>query len=157
MAAKKRIPKLQAGDKAPDFQVPDQDGTVRSLKDYKGKKLVLFFYPKDNTSGCTKEACNLRDNHAKLKKAGYQVVGISTDSPKSHTSFIDKFDLPFTLLADTERSMVEAYDVYGDKVLYGKKYKGIFRTTFLIDAKGVIEEVISDVDTENHADQILGA
>lgn len=157
MATKKRTPKLQSGDKAPDFKIPDQDGQIRSLKDYKGKKLVLFFYPKDNTSGCTKEACNLRDNHAQLKKAGYEVVGISTDSPKSHTGFIAKHDLPFTLLADTEKSMVEAYDVYGDKMLYGKKYKGIFRTTFLIDAKGVIEEVISDVDTENHAEQILGS
>ncbi|MFM7216965.1 MAG: thioredoxin-dependent thiol peroxidase [Bacteroidota bacterium] len=157
MATKKRNPKLQSGDKAPDFKIPDQDGQIRSLKDYKGKKLVLFFYPKDNTSGCTKEACNLRDNHAQLKKAGYEVVGISTDSPKSHTGFIAKHDLPFTLLADTEKSMVEAYDVYGDKMLYGKKYKGIFRTTFLIDAKGVIEEVISDVDTENHAEQILGS
>lgn len=157
MATKKRTPKLQSGDKAPDFKIPDQDGQIRSLKDYKGKKLVLFFYPKDNTSGCTKEACNLRDNHAQLKKAGYEVVGISTDSPKSHTGFIAKHDLPFTLLADTEKSMVEAYDVYGDKMLYGKKYKGIFRTTFLIDAKGVIEEVISEVDTENHAEQILGS
>ncbi|MFM7725755.1 MAG: peroxiredoxin, partial [Flavobacteriales bacterium] len=98
IATKKRTPKLQSGDKAPDFKIPDQDGQIRSLKDYKGKKLVLFFYPKDNTSGCTKEACNLRDNHARLKKAGYEVVGISTDSPKSHTGFIEKHDLPFTLL-----------------------------------------------------------
>lgn len=157
MAAKKRTPKLQPGDKAPDFRISDQNGEIRSLKDYKGKKLVLFFYPKDNTSGCTKEACNLRDNHARFKKAGYQIVGISTDSIKSHQSFIGKFDLPFDLLADTDREMVEAYDVYGDKVLYGKKYKGIFRTTFVIDAKGVIEEVISDVDTANHAEQILGS
>ncbi|MFM8432084.1 MAG: thioredoxin-dependent thiol peroxidase [Bacteroidota bacterium] len=157
MAAKKRTPKLQPGDKAPDFSISDQNGEIRSLKDYKGKKLVLFFYPKDNTSGCTKEACNLRDNHARFKKAGYQVVGISTDNAKSHQNFIQKHELPFDLLADTDHEMVESYDVYGDKVLYGKKYKGIFRTTFVIDSKGVIEEVISDVDTSNHAEQILGS
>ena len=157
MATKKRTPKLQPGDKAPDFSISDQDGKVHSLKDYKGKKLVLFFYPKDNTSGCTKEACNLRDNYSKFKKAGYEVVGISTDSGKSHQSFISKFDLPFTLLADTDREMVEAYDVYGDKVLYGKKYKGIFRTTYVVDGKGVIEKVIADVDTTNHTEQILGS
>lgn len=157
MAAKKRTPKLQPGDKAPDFSISDQNGEIRSLKDYKGKNLVLFFYPKDNTSGCTKEACNLRDNHARFKKAGYQVVGISTDNAKSHQNFIQKHELPFDLLADTDHEMVESYDVYGDKVLYGKKYKGIFRTTFVIDSKGVIEEVISDVDTSNHAEQILGS
>ncbi|MFM2208139.1 MAG: thioredoxin-dependent thiol peroxidase [Bacteroidota bacterium] len=156
MAAKKRIPKLKVGDKAPDFKVNDENGKVRSLKDFKGKKLVLFFYPKDNTSGCTKEACNLRDNYARLKKAGFEVVGVSTDSEKSHLGFIDKHDLPFTLLADTEKELVAAYDVWGDKVLYGKKYKGVFRTTFVINEKGVIAEVISDVDTEAHAAQILG-
>lgn len=155
MAAKKRLPKLTAGDKAPDFKVADQDGNIRSLKDYKGKKLVLFFYPKDNTSGCTKEACNLRDNYSKLKKKGYEVVGVSTDSEKSHQSFIAKHDLPFTLLADVEKEMVDAYDVYGDKVLYGKKYKGVFRTTFVVNEKGVIEDVIADVDTAAHAEQIL--
>jgi peroxiredoxin Q/BCP len=156
MAAKKRIPKLKAGDKAPDFKVNDENGKVRSLKDFKGKKLVLFFYPKDNTSGCTKEACNLRDNYTRLKKAGFEVVGVSTDSEKSHQGFIEKHDLPFTLLADTDKELVAAYDVWGDKVLYGKKYKGVFRTTFVINEKGVIEEVISDVDTEEHAAQILG-
>lgn len=155
MATKKRIPKLVAGDKAPDFKVADEHGKIRSLKDFKGKKLVLFFYPKDNTSGCTKEACNLRDNHAKLRKAGYEVVGVSTDSEKSHQSFIEKHDLPFTLLADTDKELVAAYDVWGDKVLYGKKYKGVFRTTFIINEKGVIEQVITDVDTEAHAEQIL--
>lgn len=155
MAAKKRIPKLVAGDKAPDFKVADEHGKIRSLKDFKGKKLVLFFYPKDNTSGCTKEACNLRDNYSKLKKAGYEVVGVSTDSEKSHQGFIAKHELPYTLLADTEKELVTAYDVWGDKVLYGKKYKGVFRTTFLINEKGVIDQVITDVDTEAHAGQIL--
>ena len=155
MAAKKRLPNLVAGDKAPDFKIADQDGKVRSLKDFKGQKLVIFFYPKDNTSGCTKEACNLRDNYAKLKRKGYEVVGVSTDTEKSHQSFIAKHDLPFNLLADVDKEMVEAYDVFGDKVLYGKKYKGIFRTTFVINEIGIIEEVISDVDTEAHADQIL--
>lgn len=156
MAASKRIPKLKAGDKAPDFKIADENGKIRSLKDFKGKKLVLFFYPKDNTPGCTKEACNLRDNYAKLKKAGYEVVGVSIDSEKSHQNFIGKYDLPFTLLADTENELVSAYDVWGDKVLYGKKYKGVFRTTFVINEKGVIEDVITDVDTEEHAAQILG-
>jgi len=155
MAAKKRIPKLVTGDKAPDFKVSDETGKIRSLKDFKGKKLILFFYPKDNTSGCTKEACNLRDNYSKLKKAGYEVVGVSIDSQKSHQGFIDKHELPFTLLADTEMELVAAYDVWGDKVLYGKKYKGIFRTTFVISEKGIIEEVITDVDTAANAEQIL--
>ena len=153
--AAKRLPKLQAGDKAPDFKVHDENGKVRSLKDFKGKKLVLYFYPKDNTPGCTKEACNLRDNYTKFKKAGYEVIGVSTDSESSHKKFIDKQALPFSLLADTEMELVKAYDVYGDKVLYGKKYKGVFRTTFVINEKGVIEEVITDVDTSAHAEQIL--
>ena len=153
--AAKRLPKLQAGDKAPDFKVNDENGKVRSLKDFKGKKLVLYFYPKDNTPGCTKEACNLRDNYTKFKKAGYEVIGVSTDSESSHKKFIDKQSLPFSLLADTDMELVKAYDVYGDKVLYGKKYKGVFRTTFVINEKGVIEEVITDVDTSAHAEQIL--
>ena len=153
--AAKRLPKLQAGDKAPDFKVHDENGKVRSLKDFKGKKLVLYFYPKDNTPGCTKEACNLRDNYTKFKKSGYEVIGVSTDSESSHKKFIDKQSLPFSLLADTDMELVKAYDVYGDKVLYGKKYKGVFRTTFVINEKGVIEEVITDVDTSAHAEQIL--
>ena len=153
--AAKRLPKLKAGDKAPDFKVHDENGKVRSLKDFKGKKLVLYFYPKDNTPGCTKEACNLRDNYTKFKKAGYEVIGVSTDSESSHKKFIEKQSLPFSLLADTDMELVKAYDVYGDKVLYGKKYKGVFRTTFVINEKGVIEEVITDVDTSAHAEQIL--
>lgn len=153
--AAKRLPKLKAGDKAPDFKVHDENGKVRSLKDFKGKKLVLYFYPKDNTPGCTKEACNLRDNYTKFKKSGYEVIGVSTDSESSHKKFIDKQSLPFSLLADTDMELVKAYDVYGDKVLYGKKYKGVFRTTFVINEKGVIEEVITDVDTSAHAEQIL--
>ena len=153
--AAKRLPKLQAGDKAPNFKVHDENGKVRSLKDFKGKKLVLYFYPKDNTPGCTKEACNLRDNYTKFKKSGYEVIGVSTDSESSHKKFIEKQSLPFSLLADTDMELVKAYDVYGDKVLYGKKYKGVFRTTFVISEKGVIEEVITDVDTSAHAEQIL--
>ncbi len=155
MATKKRVPKLQPGDKAPDFKVPDQNGVVRSLKDFKGKKLVLFFYPKDNTPGCTKEACNLRDNYSKFKKKGMEVVGVSTDSEKSHQGFIAKHELPFLLLSDSNFELVTAYDVYGDKILYGKKYKGVFRTTFVISEKGVVEEVIVDVDTAAHAEQLL--
>lgn len=155
MASKKRLPKLQVGDKAPDFSVTDQNGKLRTLSEFKGKKLVLFFYPKDNTSGCTQEACNLRDNYAVLKKKGFELLGVSTDSEKSHQGFRAKHDLPFDLLADTEHTLVTDYDVYGDKVLYGRKYKGIFRTTFVIDGKGIIRSVISDVDTKAHAEQIL--
>lgn len=151
----KRIPKLAAGDKAPAFELPNQDGETMKLSDFKGKKIILYFYPKDNTSGCTAQSCNLRDNYSRLRRKGYEVIGVSTDSVASHKKFVDKYDFPFPLLADEDKKMVKAYDVYGEKVLYGRKYNGIFRTTFLINEKGVIEEVISDVDTKEHAAQIL--
>ncbi len=146
---------LKAGDKAPDFTGLDENGNSISLSDYAGKKLVLFFYPKDNTPGCSDEVCNLRDNHTALKKKGYELLGVSPDSQKKHQNFIKKFDLPFPLLADTEKTVINAYQVWGPKQMFGKKYEGVYRTTFLIDEKGKIEEVIQKVKTKAHAEQIL--
>ncbi len=147
--------KLKAGDKAPDFGVTDQDGKTHYLSDYKGKKLVLYFYPKDLTPGCTIESCNLRDNYSILKKQGYEVIGVSADSEKKHVQFIDKHDLPFTLLADTEKKVINAYGVWGPKKFMGKEFEGINRTTFIIDGNGIIQKVIDKVETKNHAEQIL--
>ncbi|MGQ0829013.1 MAG: thioredoxin-dependent thiol peroxidase [Bacteroidota bacterium] len=149
------VTKLKKGDKAPDFKAKDQNGKVVSLKDFRGQKLVLFFYPKDNTPGCTNEVCNLRDNYAALKKKGYSIVGISADDEKKHTKFIKKFDLPFSLLADVDKKVIDAYDVWGEKHFMGLTFDGIVRTTFVIDEKGIIEEVITKVDTKNHTEQIL--
>ena len=147
---------LKAGDKAPQFSGVDQHGNAISLADFAGKKLVLYFYPKDDTPGCTKEACNLRDNHDVLLKQGYQVLGVSVDDAASHRKFIEKYNLPFPLLADTDQQVVTAYGVWGEKNMYGKKFMGISRTTFVIDEQGVISEVIKKVNTEDHATQILG-
>ena len=149
------VTRLKEGDKAPDFKGKDQDGKVISLKDFKGKKLVIYFYPKDDTPGCTVEACNLRDNYATLKKEGYEVVGISADEEKKHKKFIDKYKLPFTLIADVDKKIIEAFDVWGEKKFMGKVFDGIIRTTFVINEKGRIEKVISKVDTKNHTEQIL--
>jgi peroxiredoxin Q/BCP len=146
---------LIKGDKAPVFAGVDQDGQPVSLNDYAGKKLVLYFYPKDDTPGCTAEACSLRDNYDKLLSAGYDVLGVSTDPVKSHKKFVDKFALPFRLLSDTEKTVSEVFGVYGLKKFMGKEYMGINRTTFLIDEKGIISDVISKVDTKKHAEQIL--
>lgn len=146
---------LKQGDSAPEFSGLDQDGQPVSSKDYSGKKLVLYFYPKDDTPGCTAEACSLRDNYEQLQKAGYDVLGVSTDPVKSHKKFIDKYTLPFRLLSDTEKTTSEAFGVYGLKKFMGKEYMGINRTTFLIDEKGIITEVITKVDTKKHAEQIL--
>ena len=146
---------LKPGDKAPDFSALNQDGKTIKLSDYKGKKVVLYFYPKDDTSGCTAEACNLRDNYSDLKAKGYEVVGVSIDPVKSHDKFVKKYDLPFTLLADTEKKIVEDYGVWAEKSMYGRKYMGTVRTTFLIDEKGKIEKVIDKVDTKEHAKQIV--
>lgn len=146
---------LKNGDKAPDFKGIDQDGNVIALKDFKGKKLVIYFYPKDDTPGCTAEACNLRDNYAALKKKGYAIVGISADDEKKHKKFIDKYKLPFPLIADVDREIILAFDVWGEKKFMGKVYDGIVRTTFVIDEKRKIEKVISKVDTKNHTEQIL--
>jgi len=147
---------LKVGDKAPDFSVPDQDGNNVLLKDYKGKKVILYFYPKDDTPGCTAEACNLRDNRPLIMKKDYDIIGVSADSVKSHKKFATKFNIPFKLLADTEKDIITKYGVWGEKMLFGRKYMGIHRVTFLIDEKGVIEQVITDVDTKNHTEQILG-
>lgn len=146
---------LSTGDKAPSFSCPDQNGKIISLEDYKGKKLVLYFYPKDETPGCIKEACNLRDNYNVLLSKGYAILGVSVDDEKSHQKFIAKHELPFPLLADTEHKVVEAYDVWKEKNMYGRKFMGIARTTFVINEEGVIEEIIKKVKTDAHAEQIL--
>ncbi len=148
--------KLSKGDLAPDFTSTDQDGNAIRLSDFKGKKVVLYFYPKDNTPGCTAESCNLRDNYKELQKQGYIVLGVSTDSEKSHKKFVEKYDLPFPLLADTDKSVHEAYGTWGEKSMYGRKYMGTFRTTFVIDENGKIAEVIEKVKTNDHTAQILG-
>jgi peroxiredoxin Q/BCP len=146
---------LKAGDKAPAFTAQDQQGNTVKLSNYKGKKVVLYFYPKDDTPGCTKEACNFRDNYSLLNKKGIEVIGISTDSVKSHGKFVEKYELPFTLVADEEKQIVEAYGVWGEKKFMGKTYMGTNRVTFIIDGKGVIEHVITKVDTTNSTEQVL--
>jgi peroxiredoxin Q/BCP len=146
---------LKTGDKAPDFSGKNQEGNIVSLSDYKGKKLVLYFYPKDNTSGCTAEACSLRDSWQALQAKGYSILGVSPDSEKSHTGFIQKYNLPFPLIADTDKTVAQAYGVWAEKKLYGKTYMGILRTTFIIDENGVIEDVIAKVRTKDHGEQII--
>lgn len=146
---------LKEGMKAPSFEGIDQNGKTIRLKDFSGKKVVLYFYPKDNTSGCTAEACNLRDNHDIMLKKGFAVVGVSMDSEKSHKGFASKYSLPFPLIADTSGKIVNDYGVYREKKMYGKSYMGIVRTTFLIDEKGIIEKIISKVETNNHSEQIF--
>jgi peroxiredoxin Q/BCP len=153
----KRIPKLKPGDKAPNFEISDQDNNRLRLSDFKGKKVVLFFYPKDDTPTCTVESCNLRDNYSKLKRKGYEVIGISNDSVKSHKKFEKKFSLPYRLGADTEKKVVSDYDVYGQKMLFGRTYDGIHRITYIINEKGYIERIINDVDSDAHTEQILNA
>lgn len=147
--------KLKSGDKAPAFAVKNQDGKIIKLSDLKGKKVVLYFYPKDNTPGCTLESCNLRDNYKVLQKKGYEVLGVSTDSEKSHQNFIKKQELPFDLLADVNKSAHEAYGTWVEKSMYGRKYMGTARVTFIINEKGIIEEIIEKVDFKNHTEQIL--
>ena len=145
---------LKEGDKAPVFEGIDQDGNTVRLSDFTGKKLVLYFYPKDNTSGCTAEACNLRDNYKDLISKGFAVVGVSPDSEKSHKGFAGKYSLPFPLIADSDKKILTLYGVWGEKKMYGKSYFGVLRTTFIIDEKGVIEKIISKVDTKGHTEQI---
>lgn len=146
---------LTAGSKAPDFTVKDQDGKDVKLTDFKGKKLVLYFYPKDMTPGCTAESCNLRDNYNVLLKQGYEVLGVSTDNEKSHRKFIEKEKLPFRLLADTDKGLHAKYGTWIEKSMYGRKYMGTARVTFIINENGIIDEIIGKVDTKNHTDQIL--
>jgi peroxiredoxin Q/BCP len=145
---------LKTGDQAPDFAIPDQDGLVHKLSDYAGRKLVIYFYPKDDTPGCTAQACNLRDNYYALREQGYEVIGVSVDSEQSHQKFIRKFELPFTLLADTEKTMSTAYGVWQEKSMYGRKYMGVMRYTFVVDEQGLITDIITKVDTKDHARQI---
>jgi len=146
---------LQARAKAPDFNTTDQSGKKITLKDYRGKKVVLYFYPKDDTPGCTKEACALRDHFAEFKQLGVEVLGVSVDTEKSHKSFAEKFKLPFTLLADTNKKIVNAYGVWGEKSMYGRKYMGTNRVTYLIDESGRIAVVFPKVKPEEHAAEIL--
>ena len=146
---------LEINTKAPSFSLPDQNGNMHKLEEYKGKKVVLYFYPKDNTSGCTLEAQSLRDGKEELARQGFRIVGVSPDSEKSHQNFCAKHGLNFTLLADTDHSAAEAYGVWAEKSMYGRKYMGILRTTFVIDAEGRIEKIFDKVDTKNHYEQIL--
>jgi peroxiredoxin Q/BCP len=146
---------LQEGTKAPAFKGIDEKGETVKLADYKGKKLVLYFYPKDSTPGCTAEACDLRDNYHRFQAKGYEILGVSPDSVKSHVKFIEKYDLPFSLIADEDHSIAEAFGAWGEKSMYGKKYMGILRSTFVIDDKGKIEKVIEKVDTKAHTKQLL--
>ena len=146
---------LQTGEKAPQFSGIDQDGNKISLKDLKGQKLVLYFYPEDDTPTCTIQACNLRDNYSLLKKHGYKVIGVSPDSRKSHTKFREKYSLPFTLIADPEHKIIEKYGVWGEKNLYGRKYMGLHRTTFVIDEKGIITRIFLRPKNKAHAEEIV--
>ena len=146
---------LKIGDRMPDFEVVDQDGNKVSSKDFIGKKTVVYFYPKDNTSGCTAEACSIRDNYETLIAKGYNVVGVSKDSVASHKKFIEKYQLPFTLLSDTSTQMLQAFGAWGEKKMYGKTVLGTIRRTFLFDEDGILERIIEKVDTKNHAEQIL--
>lgn len=146
---------LSIGDPAPDFTSTDQTGQPISLSDYRGKKIVLYFYPKDDTPGCTAQACSLRDSHADLRAAGYEVLGVSVDNQTAHQKFVSKYDLPFALVADTDKQVVEAYGVWQEKSMYGRNYMGTARTTFLIDENGIITDIIGKVDTKKHAEQIL--
>lgn len=147
---------LKAGDKAPDFSGFNEKEETISLSDFKGKKLVLYFYPKDMTPGCTTQSCNLRDNYNVLLKQGYEVLGVSADSVKRHQKFIEKYELPFSLLADEDHTVLNAYGVWGPKKFMGKEYDGIHRTTFVINEEGIIDEVITKVKTKEHSEQILG-
>lgn len=148
---------MKVGDKAPDYLGIDQNGKEIYLSSYKGKKVVLYFYPKDNTPGCTAQACNLRDNYTSLQKEGYEVIGVSIDDEKSHQRFIDKNNLPFTLIADSEKKLVQQFGVWGEKKNFGRTYMGVFRTTFIINEEGVIERVIGpkEVKIKEHTAQIL--
>src|SRR3982751_2128821 len=148
---------LKEGDKAPECEAPDQDGKMVRLKDLKGSRVVLYFYPKDDTPGCTKEACSFRDADDVYRKKGIKVLGVSTDDGSSHQKFISKFQLPFDLLADTDKKIVNDYGVWGEKNMYGKKYMGTNRKTFLIDEQGKIAKIFDKVNVEQHADEVLAA
>lgn len=148
---------MNIGDKAPEILGADNNNVVLKLADFKGKKIILYFYPKDNTSGCTAEACSLRDNYEALKSKGYEVIGVSVDSISSHVKFIKKHSLPFHLISDTDKQLVESMGVWGEKSMCGRKYMGTFRTTFIINEEGIIEKIFSpkDIKTKTHAEQII--
>lgn len=146
---------LTEGLKAPDFLAKDQNGKNISLSDFSGKDVILYFYPKDDTPGCTAEACSFRDNYQSLLKEGFEVLGVSIDDEKSHQKFINKYSLPFSLIADTDKKIVEAYGVWVEKSMYGKKYMGVARKTFVIDKNGMIRKIIDKVDTKNSSGQVL--
>ena len=151
------MPPLTQGSKAPAFKAKDQNGNIVSLADFKGRKLILYFYPKDDTPTCTIQACNLRDNFGLLKNNGFMVVGVSPDEPKKHKKFEDKYELPFTLLADASHNIIDKYGVWGEKQLYGRKYFGLHRTTFVIDEKGIIRKIFLKPRSKEHAEEILKA
>ncbi len=146
---------LQVGQEAPEFKSTNEKGEIVSLSDYYGKKLVLYFYPKDDTPTCTTEACDLRDNYKHFKSLGYEILGINMDTPRKHSNFIKKYALPFSLLSDSEHQIISDYGVWGEKILFGRKYMGIIRTTFVINEKGIIEQIIEKVVAKNHSSQIL--
>ena len=145
---------LKKGDKAPEFLLPDQEGKTHSLSDYKGKRILLYFYPKDDTPGCTTEACNFRDNYKELKKSGLVILGVSKDSVKSHKKFAEKYLLPFPILSDENKEVIERYGVWQKKKFMGREYMGIIRTSFLIDEKGIIEKIYEDVKSKVHAKEV---
>lgn len=146
---------IKAGVPAPDFELPDQNGTLRKLSDYRGKPVVLYFYPKDDTPGCTTEACSFRDDFQLYQQAGIEILGVSPDSPKKHTKFKDKYDLPFTLLADEEHKVCELYEVWGPKKFMGREYEGVYRTTFVVGAEGQIQKVFENVKPAEHSQEVL--
>lgn len=148
---------ITEGIQAPDFTLADENGKLRSLSEFKGQPVILYFYPKDDTPGCTTEACNFRDDYAEYTKAGVTILGVSPDSPKSHTKFKQKFNLPFSLLADEEHEICELYGVWGKKKFMGREYDGVFRTTFLIDSAGLIQKVFENVKPDGHSQEILAA
>jgi peroxiredoxin Q/BCP len=148
---------VKEGDAAPEFEARDAEGNTVRLSDLRGQKVALYFYPKDDTPGCTKEACSLRDGHSELTRRGIKVIGVSTDDEKSHRKFAEKYSLPFTLLADTDHKVAERYGVYGEKQFMGKKYMGVTRKTFLIDEQGRVRKVFDKVNVDEHADEVLKA
>ena len=147
--------KLKEGDKAPEFAAKDQNGKTVSLSDFKGKKVILYFYPKDDTPGCTAEACSFRDNYQAMLGKGFEVIGVSTDDERSHKKFETKYNLPFPLVADTDRNIVEAYGLWVEKNMFGRKYMGTARTTFIINENGIIDKIIDKVDTKNSSQQVI--
>ena len=149
------MPNLKVGDRAPAISAPDENGELITLEEFRGKKVVLYFYPKDNTPGCTAEACDLRDNYSKFIEDGFEIIGVSADSQESHTKFKAKYDLPFRLISDEDLSVLKAYDAWGEKKMYGKAYMGVLRKTFIINEEGFVEKIIEKVKTKEHSKQIF--